>query len=203
MILFLTPQLFLFRFICAYSQRKVDFDSVYAWELTPLLPQEYWKGIPPHFKPYWHFYNTPVKSASKHPDSPFEYIRQVATENDFVSMKLDIDSPSTEIPLFEQLVSESDGMHKLVDEFFFELHYRWFSIPFIIFVSLVTLCFVPFTGAKLWGHVVGEIKYQKSLTPLNWIVSMHSRRSVRYDTRGFVRIFGPSYCHYITIVLII
>ena len=112
------------RFICAYSQRKINFDSVYAWELTPLLPSEYWRNVPAHFKPFWHFYNTPIKSSKNHADSPFRYLQQIATENDFVSMKLDIDSPSTEIPLFEQLVHESDGTYKLVDEFFFELHYR-------------------------------------------------------------------------------
>ena len=39
-------------------------------------------------------------------------------------MKLDIDSPSTEIPLFEQLLSDNDDISRLVDEFFFELHFR-------------------------------------------------------------------------------
>ena len=111
-------------FICAYSQRKVNWDAVFAWELTPLMPTKYWEAIPAHFKPYWHFYNSPVKSSKNHPDSPFTYIRQISSEADFVSLKLDIDSPSTEIPLFEQLVSDKDGVFSLVDEFFFELHYR-------------------------------------------------------------------------------
>ena len=39
-------------------------------------------------------------------------------------MIVDIDSPHTEIPLFEQLILENEPAAKLIDEFFFELHYR-------------------------------------------------------------------------------
>ena len=50
-------------------------------------------------------------------------IRQIAKETDFVSFKLDIDTPDVEIPIVQQQLSD-DSLSNLIDEFFFELHFR-------------------------------------------------------------------------------
>ena len=50
-------------------------------------------------------------------------IKQVAREQDFVSFKLDIDTPEIEIPIFLDIL-ERDEYSKYIDEFFFELHFR-------------------------------------------------------------------------------
>jgi hypothetical protein len=111
-------------FACAYSQRRIDFDAVYGWELTPLQPTSYWEKVPPHWRPYWHFYNTPVKGHKGSSESPLTFLKEIASPRDFIGLKLDIDSPHTEIPLFEQLLEDNSESAALVDEFFFELHYR-------------------------------------------------------------------------------
>ena len=49
-------------------------------------------------------------------------MQQIALEEDFVSFKLDIDTPTIEIPIALQL-SRDPAVAKLVDEFFFELHF--------------------------------------------------------------------------------
>jgi hypothetical protein len=113
----------LFWFTCGYSQRKIGFNQVYAWEMTLLEPTDYWSRVPPKWKPYWHFYNVPISPDSNHPDSPIRLIKQIATKNDFVSFKLDIDHPDTEMPVALSLLSDS-SLSELIDEFFFELHFQ-------------------------------------------------------------------------------
>lgn len=110
-------------FTCAYSQRKMGFDQVYGWEMTLLEPTDYWKRVPPNWKPYWHFSNVPISSEEGHPDNPLRIMQQVATPQDFVSFKLDIDTPAVELPIAIQLLQDPK-ISNLIDEFFFELHFR-------------------------------------------------------------------------------
>ena len=109
-------------FTCGYSQRKISFDQIYGWELRLQPPEQFWKEVPPLWKPYFHFLNVPVSAENMHPDSPVRFIKQLATEDDFVSFKLDIDHPATEIPIALMILSDPE-LTKLVDEFFFELHF--------------------------------------------------------------------------------
>lgn len=55
------------------------------------------------------------------PSNPFTLIKQIATPEDFVLVKLDIDTPSIEGELVKQLISDKT-LAGLVDEFFFEHH---------------------------------------------------------------------------------
>jgi hypothetical protein len=89
--------------------------------MTLLHPQDYWRKVPSGWKPYWHFYNTPISADSTHGDSPARLLRQMVGERDFVAFKLDIDHPDTEMPIALSLLG---GLGQLVDEFFFELHFR-------------------------------------------------------------------------------
>ena len=106
----------------------MSFDSVHAWEMTLLHPQDYWRKVPAAWKPFWHFYNTPISADPTHGDSPARLLRQMVSERDFVAFKLDIDHPDTEMPIALSLLgggSQSGGdLGLLVDEFFFELHFR-------------------------------------------------------------------------------
>jgi len=55
--------------------------------------------------------------------SPLRFIKDIANEDDFVSYKLDVDNPAVEIPQAMALLKDPD-VAKLVDEFFYELHFR-------------------------------------------------------------------------------
>ena len=110
-------------FLCGYSQRNVSFDMVKAWEMTILDPKEYWSRVPSQWKPYWTFMNVPISANHQHSDSPIRIIKSIATANDFVSFKLDIDHPDTEMPIALSLLSDP-SFTRLVDEFFFELHFQ-------------------------------------------------------------------------------
>jgi hypothetical protein len=50
-------------------------------------------------------------------------LKNVAIPEDFVSFKLDIDTPAVEVPIALELLKNPE-ITSLVDEFFFELHYR-------------------------------------------------------------------------------
>jgi hypothetical protein len=74
-------------------------------------------------KPLYHFYNIPIQSSYDQSDSVLRYIEQLAKPDDFVAFKLDIDTPEVEIPIALSIAENSEVV-KLLDEFFFELHYR-------------------------------------------------------------------------------
>lgn len=113
----------LFWFTCGYSQRGVAFDAVHCWEKTLLDPVDYWSKVPVNWRPYWHFYNVPISADPADPSSLVRHITQTAAPSDFVSLKLDVDHPETEMRLALTLLQD-DSFAQLVDEFFFELHFR-------------------------------------------------------------------------------
>lgn len=110
-------------FTCAFSQRKVSFDSVFAWEKTLLEPSDYWSRVPPKWMPYWHFFNDAISADETAHNSPVRMLKQMATPRDFIAWKLDIDHPETEMPIATSLLKDG-AFAGLIDEFFFELHYR-------------------------------------------------------------------------------
>ena len=65
----------------------------------------------------------PIAADNSQPDSPVRFLQQMATSADFVAFKLDIDHPAMEMPLALSLLTDP-GVTALIDEFFFELHFR-------------------------------------------------------------------------------
>jgi hypothetical protein len=66
-----------------------------------LEPKQFWNDVPLKWKPYYHFYNIPITSALNSTDSPLAFIQNIAEEDDFVSFKLDVDTPSVELPILQ------------------------------------------------------------------------------------------------------
>lgn len=83
----------------------------------------YYKYVPRTLVPHLHYYNTPVQSGTNDAHAVLRIIKQMATVEDFVSFKLDIDTPVVEMPIFLQLLRD-DSFSNLVDEFFFEIHFE-------------------------------------------------------------------------------
>ena len=74
------------------------FDQDYGYEYTLLEPQDFWKRVPNRVKPFYHFFNAPISAGENDDMSPLRFIKEIATEDDFVSFKLDVDTPVVEIP---------------------------------------------------------------------------------------------------------
>lgn len=110
-------------FTCAYLQRSIAFDRIFGWEYTLLEPGPFWEQVPSAVAPKYSFFNTKMSADPLHAQSPLRFIKQLATEEDFVAFKLDIDTPDVEIPTILQMLQDPE-LHSLVDEFFFEFHFR-------------------------------------------------------------------------------
>jgi len=106
---------------------------VYGWEATLLEPKEFWSRVPPRVAPFIHFFNIPISIttnntiANPNANSPatnvLALIEEIGKEEDFIAFKLDVDTTGVEIPLVLEILNSHKLVH-LIDEFFFELHFR-------------------------------------------------------------------------------
>ena len=118
-----TFQSSLWWFICMYGQHNLTFDRIFGWESTLLEPDKFWLEVPAGIRPKYSFYNTKISANNSHGNSPLRMIKQIAHARDFVAFKLDVDTPEVEIPIALEILKDSMIVN-LIDEFFFELHFR-------------------------------------------------------------------------------
>lgn len=103
----------------------IDFDSIFGWEMSLLEPAQFWAHVPPRWRPLYHFFNTGISASAEDAGSVQTLAARLGvTAHDFVAFKLDIDTPSIEIPIALELLNDKSALGSLVDEFFFELHFR-------------------------------------------------------------------------------
>jgi hypothetical protein len=104
---------------------KINFGSIFGWEMSLLEPSQFWKHVPPRWKPLYHFFNKDITASPTDADSVQTLTKQLGiTKHDFVAFKLDIDTPKVEIPIVLDLLSKDSDFAEYIDEFFFELHFR-------------------------------------------------------------------------------
>jgi hypothetical protein len=108
----------------ATIQRGISFNQVFGWEMTLLDPKEYWRKVPAKWKPYWHFFNTPISADPLHADSPVRLIKQIATPGDGANSCMCV------VQLLLLLVMNCSILHYSS----LALHYS--SIPFALSLSL-------------------------------------------------------------------
>ena len=66
-----------------------------------------------------------VSQEEGHKLNPLHSIIKQLNEDDFIVLKIDIDTPAVEMPLVKQLLEDKDGIyHRLIDQFYFEHHVR-------------------------------------------------------------------------------
>lgn len=108
------------RLVGTYAIAGVSFEHIYAWEALPVTPS-YFDSMPVDVKKRVHLYNMPASTACGHSDNPWTLLRAVAQAEDFVAVKIDIDTPYVELPLLQQLLADP-SLSALVDELYFEHH---------------------------------------------------------------------------------
>lgn len=110
-------------FASSYSLRGLPFDEIYVWEASKQKPRAYWAGaeasVRTRWEPHVTFYNgIPVTTEKGSKHNPVERIHKHCRPKDFCAFKLDIDTPSVERKLVEQLQANPGNLK----EFFFEHH---------------------------------------------------------------------------------
>lgn len=119
----ITPSLPLFYRM--YADRCLEFDEVFAWEPnTRVSPSAFWGELPAHIQAKVHFYNVPVT-----PTAFVEMLQAVAAREDFVAIKVDIDTPGVELEIVQEIVDKPE-LSTLVDELFFEYHFEFDGCDF-------------------------------------------------------------------------
>jgi len=104
-----------------YRHFGIPFDHIYAYERTPTPPEKVFDKLPDDMRAAYHWINVGVSPDPHSNQNPWKMLRKAFTKDDFIVVKLDIDTSAVEIPLVVQLL-ESPDLHELVDQFYFEHH---------------------------------------------------------------------------------
>ena len=97
------------------------FDHIYAYEISPTPPLQAFTSVPKELQAAYHWINIGVSADNTSAQNPLMMILENYNEDDFIVVKLDIDTSSIEIPLAKQLLTD-DRLSNLIDSFYFEHH---------------------------------------------------------------------------------
>jgi len=105
-----------------YEKMGFHFDHIFGFEVTDKDPKKVYGGLPEKYFSSYHWINVGVSKDKGDKLNPLRSIVKAFDEDDFIVVKLDIDTSSIEVPLVHQLLEESDIFSKLIDHFYFEHH---------------------------------------------------------------------------------
>jgi len=114
----------IFRLIETYEKFGFNFDHIYGFEINFTEPKDVFETLLPekYFSNY-HWMNVGVSHEEGHRLNPLHSILKGFEEDDFIVLKLDIDTNDIEQNLARQLLVDKDDVyHKLIDHFYFEDH---------------------------------------------------------------------------------
>ena len=126
-------------FVSSFLRREsgLQFQRVFAWEAAEVKPAQIFEGMPNHLMTSISYFNIPVEDTKGGKNNPWRYVRDLTRPEDFVVVKIDIDTPNIEIELMRQLLMDDDNtnsfededgvrLSELIDELYFE-HHVWGS----------------------------------------------------------------------------
>eukprot|EP00797_Seminavis_robusta_P007323 Sro14_g010540.2 (140) ;mRNA; r:77183-77602 len=99
----------------------IVFDHIYGYEMRQEDPNTVFAKLPPEYRANFHWINVGVNADPTHRHNPWNIILDHYNEDDFIVVKLDIDTPAIERPLAHQLLNDP-RLVKLVDQFYYEHH---------------------------------------------------------------------------------
>jgi hypothetical protein len=112
-----------------YQKKNVTIKNYFAYEAQTLDLAEVYKQIPDDLIAAYRWNNLPVSVERNNKLNPWSTLKsfRAGGYSKLVVIKLDIDTPSIENPLVDQLSENNGALAKLVSEFFYEHHVN--SIP--------------------------------------------------------------------------
>jgi len=102
-----------------FRLNSLHFDRIIAFEARQYIPREYWAQIPDDIIGLFTFINAGVEKTGKF--NPWNILKSIAKTNDYVIIKLDIDTPILENQLINQALNDP-SISSLIDDMFFEMH---------------------------------------------------------------------------------
>ena len=132
-----------------YKKFGFYFDHIYAYEVTPKEPSQVFSKVPPDFLAAYHWMNVGVESDPQSTLNPLQMIADNFNKDDFIVVKLDIDTSWIEVPLAYQLLRD-ERLIGLVDQFYFEHH---------VFLKELS----PYWGRTMGGSISESLHLFQSL----------------------------------------
>jgi hypothetical protein len=106
----------------AFRKLGFHFDHIYAFEMQDKVPAEVYELLPSEYMASFHWINIGVDPNKKSPANPlYNILLRHYNEDDFVVIKLDIDTSSVELQLVYQMIQDV-RFHNLIDVLYFEHH---------------------------------------------------------------------------------
>ncbi|CAF1129460.1 unnamed protein product [Adineta ricciae] len=102
-----------------FRSHSLHFDRIIAFDRADYSPRVYWKQIPADLMGILTYIAVGVESTGKY--NPWNILKTIAKHDDYVLIKLDIDTPTLEMELIGQLI-KNVSISSLIDEMFFEMH---------------------------------------------------------------------------------
>jgi hypothetical protein len=104
-----------------YSKFGFKFDHIYAYEINEKAPSNVFEAVPEELQSSWHWINVGVDPEPGAKMNPFTTLANNFLPDDFVVVKLDIDTSPIENRLVRQL-RDDPKLLQIVDVFYFEDH---------------------------------------------------------------------------------
>lgn len=108
-------------FVDTYKARGIEFDRILGWEVKPHSDPQIYEGMPQEIVDVMSYYNLPADTGTNAKHNPLRIMRSIATVQDFVVVKIDIDHSATEMALVQEIL-EDNALSALIDELYFEHH---------------------------------------------------------------------------------
>ena len=108
-------------FVNEYNKRGIHFDAIYGWEARKMNMSKYYEEVPADVRVKLHTYNVPASIDPYSADNPLARLVSSCEVEDFCVLKIDVDTPSVEIPWIQQIL-QCEHVSSRIDEFFFEHH---------------------------------------------------------------------------------
>lgn len=106
-------------FVEEYEKRGMPIDHMYLWEKNVAEKEYRQAGLPNHYKEKITFHHGPVQADGTEDLNPLNVLKRECAIQDYCILKMDFDSPETEVALYRKLTND-DGIRMLVDEFFWD-----------------------------------------------------------------------------------
>jgi hypothetical protein len=121
-----------------YKDRCLEPDAIFCWELNKVITSsDWWDDAGPEIRHKVRFFEVPVMEGELHDaiagtrnrNSFLQMLKIVAKPDDFVVVKLDIDTPAIEQTIIGTITQQPD-LAALIDELFFEYHFHFDDLNF-------------------------------------------------------------------------
>ena len=104
-----------------FARFGIRFDRIFMFEYTTYAPKKIFSDLSHEMLSTISYFNVGVEASKNSSFNPWNVLKSIAKADDFVVVKLDIDTPNIENALIDQVIQD-DSISSIIDEMFYEHH---------------------------------------------------------------------------------